>query len=273
MHSRITFALLSILLTAAAGCGPKPRDNTPAKAADEWTRMVPFEKDGELEIVNRYGSIEVTSGAPGAVAVKIERIAQAPNQATARTLVPKIAIEEIVGVKRLSLRTEGIAGVLIGVSFETNYRVSVPPTALVRLQTTSGAISITGIKGRVAVLSGMGTITGKDLGGAVDVRSMGGEIKIDLASITDQPVSIRAGRGAPLQLSIPPAANANLSATATNANISVDGLRFAPIGELERERERGRGPRRVRGRINKGGTPIELSSVGGDISVRAREAP
>jgi hypothetical protein len=233
--------------------------------------MVPFEKDGEIDIVNRYGAIEVTSGDAGAVAVRIERIAHAPNEATARTLVPKIAIEEKVGVKRLSLRTEGIAGVLIGVSFETNYRVSVPPTALVRLQTTNGAISIAGIKGRVAVLSNTGTVTGKDLGGAVDVRTMGGEVNIDLASITDQPVAIRAGRGAPLQLSIPPAANANLSATATNANILVEGLRFAPIGEPERER--GRGPRRVRGRINKGGTPIELSSVGGDISVRAREAP
>jgi hypothetical protein len=269
VHTKVSFALLAALLTAAAGCGPKPRDNTPVKAADEWTRMVPFEKDGEIEIVNRYGSIAVTSGDAGAVAVKIERIAHAPNQATARTLVPKIAIEETVGVKRLSLRTEGIAGVLIGVSFETNYRVSVPPTALVRLQTGNGAISIAGIQGRVAVLSNMGTITGRDLGGAIDVRSMGGEIKIDLASVTDQPVAIRAGRGAPLQLSIPLATNANLSATATNANISVEGLRFAPIGEPER----GRGPRRVRGRINKGGTPIELSSVGGDISVRAREAP
>jgi hypothetical protein len=231
--------------------------------------MVPFERDGEIEIVNRYGSIEVTSGDPNAVAVKIERIANAPNEATARSLVPKIAIEEKVGVKRLSLRTEGIAGVLIGVSFETNYRISVPPTALVRLQTTNGAITVTGIKGRVAALSNTGSVTGKELGGAVDVRSMGGEVNIDLASITDQPIAIRAGRGAPLQLSIPPDANANLSATATNANISVDGLRFAPIGEVER----GRGPRRVRGRINKGGTPIELSTAGGEISVRAREAP
>jgi hypothetical protein len=271
LRSRVTLPFLSILLTAAAGCGPKPRDNTPARAADEWTRMVPFERDGEINIVNRYGSIEVTGGDPAAVAVKIERIAQAPNEAAARTLVPKIAIEEIIGVKRLSLRTEGIAGVLIGVSFETNYRVSVPPTALVRLQTAGGAISIVGIKGRVAVLSNTGTVTGKDLGGAVDVRTMGGEIKIDLSSITDQPISIRAGRGAPLQLSIPPAANANLSATATNANISVERLPFYPLGEPERERARG--PRRVRGRINKGGTPIELSSVGGDISVRAREAP
>src|SRR5262245_47042558 len=231
--------------------------------------MVPFERDGEVEIVNRHGSVEVTSGDAGAVAVKIERIAHAPNDATARSLVPKIAIEEKVGVKRLSLRTEGIAGVLIGVSFETNYRVSVPPTALVRVQTTEGDVSIAGIKGRVAVLSGMGSVTGKDLGGAVDVRSMGGSINIDLASIADQPIAIRAGRGAVLQLSIPAAANANLSATATNANISVAGLRFEPLGE----EETGRRPRRVRGRINKGGTPIELSSVGGDISVRAREAP
>jgi hypothetical protein len=269
VHTKVSFALLAALLTAAAGCGPQPRDNTPAKAADEWTRMVPFEHDGELEIVNRYGSIEVTSGEANAVTVKIERIAHAPNEAAARTLVSKIAIEEKVGVKRLSLRTEGIAGVLIGVSFETNYRVRIPPTALVRLQTVDGEISVSGIKGRVAALSNRGRVSGSDLGGAVDIRSIGGEVTVDLASIADQPITVRTGRGAALQLSIPRAAHANLSATATNANISVTGVRFEPIGEQETA---GR-PRRVRGRINKGGTPIELSSAGGDIAVRAREAP
>ena len=269
MSPKASLALITALLTAAFGCGPQVRDRTPANASDEWTRLVPFEKDGEIVIVNRYGSVEVTGVIGNTVSVRVERIAHAPTEANARDLVPKIAIEEKVGLNRLSLRTEGIAGVLIGVTFETNYRVNIPATALVRVQTADGAIRIVGITGRVAAQTNSGSITGRDLGGAVDVRTAGGDVSLDLASITSEPIAVRAGRGGAVQLSVPATANANLSASAANANISVTGLTFDPIGE----QETGRRPRRVRGRVNKGGTPIELSSVGGDISVRAREGP
>jgi hypothetical protein len=258
--------VLPAVIVTMLACAPQDRERKEGRASDEWTRMVPFEDGVELVLGNRYGSIEIEGVEGNAMAVRVERVVQAPTEALARDLVPKVVIEEKIGMKQMSLRTEGISGMLIGVSFQTNYRVKVPTGARLRAQTVDGDISVRNIAGRVAAVTVSGNIVGQALRGAVDVRTNAGKVTIDLAAVGEDPVAIRSGRGGVLQLTVPPDANANLSATATNAKISVTGLSFEPLGEQEAVNR----PRRVRGRLNRGGTPIELSSVTADIVVYAR---
>jgi hypothetical protein len=63
-------------------------------------------------------------------------------------------------------------------------------------------------------------------------------------------------------LTLPRAARANLSATCTNGAIDVSGVALELMGEQSK--------RRVRGRINGGGTPVELTTTNGSISVAVR---
>jgi DUF4097 and DUF4098 domain-containing protein YvlB len=54
----------------------------------------------------------------------------------------------------------------------------------------------------------------------------------------------------------------NLSASTVNGPIEVTGLALDLMGEQSK--------RRVRGRLNGGGTPIELTTVNGRIQIHAR---
>ena len=65
-----------------------------------------------------------------------------------------------------------------------------------------------------------------------------------------------------LKLTLPGNANANLSASVTNGVIDTSGLALDLMGEQTR--------RRVRGRLNGGGTPIELATTNGPIRVAVR---
>jgi hypothetical protein len=51
-------------------------------------------------------------------------------------------------------------------------------------------------------------------------------------------------------------------ASVTNGTIEMDDVPFEPVGEQSQ--------RRVRGRINAGGTPIELTTVNGNIQLHRR---
>ena len=86
--------------------------------------------------------------------------------------------------------------------------------------------------------------------GTIDVRSVGSEL-IDLRTVNGG-----------LELMLPADARANLSATVVNGVIDTTGLALDLMGEQTR--------RRVRGRLNGGGAPIELATTNGPIRVATK---
>jgi len=62
-------------------------------------------------------------------------------------------------------------------------------------------------------------------------------------------------------LTLPETAKADVSATCTNGGISITGLKLETTQESRRH---------IEGRLNGGGTPIELHTTNGGIRVRAR---
>jgi hypothetical protein len=65
-------------------------------------------------------------------------------------------------------------------------------------------------------------------------------------------------------LLLPETARADLSASCTNGGIDVSAVKVDAMGEQTR--------RRVEGRMNGGGTPIQLRTTNGRIRVRPRAA-
>ena len=232
-----------------------------ARASDEWTRTYPLAANGELQVVNSNGKLEVEGVEGDMVEVRAERIARAATEAAARELLPRIEINEDVRPDRVAIETRRPSGILIGVSFEVQYRVRVPKTALVRLRTVNGELVVTALGGRLVATTTNGAVTGRDLSGGVEARATNGRVTIDVGSVGADPIDLRTTNGA-LQLTLPRAARANLSATCTNGAIDVSGVAMELMGEQSK--------RRVRGRINGGGTPVELTTTNGSISVAVR---
>lgn len=267
------------LVIGFVACGPATRSEKPGAATDEWVRTYTLKAGGNVAIVNRHGAVRVDAMDGNRVEVRVVRGATATSEAAARDLLTRIGIEEIAAEDRIALTTTGVAGLLVGVSFETAYHVTVPPWAAIRVQTANGDIAVKGLRRRFTAASGSGSISGEDLGGAVDVTTGMGRVLIDLSTVRD-PVTLRTGRrgrgrgrdagghgDAAIELSIPSNVDATLSASATGGQVSFVGLQFEAFGDPGIRRQR-----RVQGRINAGGVPVEISSAG-DVVVRARVEP
>jgi hypothetical protein len=258
------------LAVSTAACGHSNRERVAGVAKDEWTRSYPLAHGGSVSFVNNQGSIEI-EGVSGltSVEVRIERIAHAASEAAARDLLPKISFKTEVAPDRVLVETEGVAGVLIGVSFETHYRVRVPAAARVRAETRNAPVKVSNVAGRLAVVSRNGSVTGSALRGPVDIRT-GGDVTLDMEALGGEtdPVFVRLTQSGDIKVTLPPDANATLSATTTAAGrATVNGLPFEPIGEPEPPGRQ----RRLRGRINKSGAPVELSTAAGNIVIGPRE--
>jgi DUF4097 and DUF4098 domain-containing protein YvlB len=260
--SRRLGALLLPLALVLAGCDMSFGHLT-ARATDEWTRTYPLTSGGEVRIVNTNGKIDIEGVDGATLEVKAERIARGATDAAARELLPRIVIKEDVKPDRVSLETERMSGILIGVSFEVRYHVRAPKNAVVNVTNTNGQVALTALGGNVTAHTTNGGVNGKGLGGSVDARSTNGGVTIDMASVNDGKIVLRTTNGG-VTLTVPETAKADISASCTNGGINVNSLDKLEVTESSR--------RKLEGRLNGGGTPIELRTTNGGIRVRAREA-
>jgi putative adhesin len=256
LSALVSACLLCLFLGACVGVG-----NLTGRARDEWTRSYPLDARGEVQITNTNGRIEI-EGVDGAmVDVRAERFARATTDALARDLLPRIDIAEVVTPKLVQIETKRLSGVIIGASVEVQYHVRVPKSALVRIRTTNGVIAVDGLTGRLVANTSNGPISARNLSGGVEARATNGRVEIDVNVVGGDPIDLRTTNGA-IQLRLPETAKVNLSAGCVNGEIDTSGLTLELMGEQSR--------RRVRGRMNGGGTPIELNTVNGKIEVSAR---
>jgi hypothetical protein len=253
-------ALVLIAVVALSAC-QAALGGLNARASDNWTRTYPLGAGGEVVVVNTNGGLDVEGVEGTTVDVRADRVARGATEAVARELLPRIAINEDIRPDRVAIETRPPAGVLIGVSFEVQYHVRVPKTALVRLRTANGNLVAAALGGRLVATTTNGAVTGRDLSGGVEARAINGQVTVDIGSLGTDPIDLRTVNGL-IQLTLPQTAKANVSATCTNGVIDVSGVPLELIGEQSR--------RRTRGRMNGGGTPVELTTTNGTIRVGVR---
>lgn len=258
--SFLAVVLLATLL--GSGCRLDPQGPLEGRASDEWVRSYDLAPGGELQIVGGDGSVDVEAGSGPRVEVRAQRIAMAPTDEGAGELVSRISIREDVTPERVVLQSEGLGGIVIGVKVLINYRVEVPSGARVRVRTAGGAITLRNLDGRAIVSSANGGVAASGLRGGIEARVTNNKLTVDVAAVGADPIDLRVTNGQ-LDLALPADANANLSLNVTNGKLDVDELKFEVLGE--------RTPRRVRGRLNEGGTPIELNVVNGGLRLHPRQ--
>jgi hypothetical protein len=231
------------------------------RASDTWTHTYPLAVGGEVQIVNTNGKVEVEGVEGATVEIRAERIARAATNEGARGLLPRIVIKEEVTPDRVSVQTERMPGIMLGAGFEVHYDVKAPKGATVRATTTNGEIAVRALAGKLIAQTTNGDLSAKDLTGGVDARTTNGDVRIDLASLGPDRVELTTTNGG-VTLTLPETAKADLSASCTNGRIDVSAVKVDATGEQTR--------RRVEGRINGGGTPIQLRTTNGRIRVRPR---
>jgi DUF4097 and DUF4098 domain-containing protein YvlB len=254
---RLTVAVLP-LVVALAGCEMSV-GNLTGRATDEWTHTYPLTAGGELEITNTNGRIEVEGVDGSTVEVRAERIAKAATDTGARELLPRIVIKETVTPEHVTIATERMSGIMVGAGFEVRYHVRAPRSAILRLTNSNGVVSATGVTGQLIAHTTNGGVNARNVTGEIDARTTNGQVAVDLTSLTSK-VTLKTTNGS-VVLTMPDDAKADISASCTNGGISISGLKLETTESSRR---------RVEGKLNGGGVPIELRTTNGAIRVRSR---
>jgi hypothetical protein len=257
--SRRSAVLLLPLVIALAGCDVS-LGNLSARATDEWTHTYPLSAGGEIRIINTNGRIEVEGVDGTTVEVRAERIARGATESAARELLPRIVIKEDVKPERISLETERMNGIMIGAGFEVRYHVRAPRTAVVNMTNTNGQVALNALTGKVVAHTTNGAVKGTNLAGGVDAQTTNGSVSIDMSSVGNERISLETTNGS-VTLMLPDKAKATVSASVTNGGINVGSLDNFDVTEKAR--------RRLEGKLNGGGTEVELRTTNGSIRLRS----
>jgi hypothetical protein len=249
------------LAVALAGCDVS-LGNLTARATDEWTHTYPLTAGGEIRISNTNGRIDVEGVDAATVEVRAERIARGATETAARELLPRIVIKEDAKPDRVTLETERMSGIMIGAGFEVRYHVRAPKNALVNVTNTNGQVVINAISGNVTAHTTNGAVKGTNLTGGVSGESTNGSVSIDMASIGSDPISLETTNGS-VTLMLPEKAKATVTASVTNGGISVGSLDNFDVTEKSR--------RHLEGKLNGGGTAVDLHTTNGGVRLRSRD--
>lgn len=257
---RLAVFVLPLAVTLA-GCDVS-LGNLSARATEEWTHTYPLTAGGEVRIINTNGRIDIEGVDGTTLEVRAERIAKGATDSAARELLPRIVIREDIKPDRVTLETERMSGIMIGAGFEVRYHVRAPKNTLVNVTNTNGQVVVGGIGGKVVAHTTNGGVKGTALTGGVDARSTNGGVSIEMASVGPDRISLETTNGG-VTLMLPENAKATVSASCTNGGISVGSLDNFEVSEKSR--------RHLEGRLNGGGTEIELQTTNGGIRLRSRD--
>jgi DUF4097 and DUF4098 domain-containing protein YvlB len=130
----------------------------------------------------------------------------------------------------------------------------------VAVTTKSGSVDLSGITGDVSITVASGSIQLADVEGAVEARTISGDLSVAFNSVAPgKPIKIATTSG-DVELDIKPDLDAELRAQTISGDIEIDeafGIEVAKqlVG------------RRANGKIGKGGLPLTIDTVSGDIRI------
>ena len=229
------------------------------RASDEWTREYEIQPGGRLEVRNINGAITVEPAEAGSkVEIRAERIAKASSDDAARELLKKIEIVEDVKADAVRVQTKAPSG--WGSGHEVKYFVKAPSSIKVAAHTTNGGIRLDALPNDLDVSSVNGGIDGDRLSGPLQASTTNGGVDVHLDAVKPGGVRLSTVNGG-ISLELPQSAQADISARVTNGGLHTDNLSL-DIQEQSR--------RRLDGRLNGGGSRVELSTTNGGIRIRGR---
>ena len=262
MDSRVLRVLAAVPLALIVSACDVRLGNLAGRATDEWTHTYPLTAGGQVHIGNTNGKVEIEGVDGNTVEIRAERVARGVTDTAARELLPRIEIKEDIRPDRVSVETARMSGIMFGASFEVRYHVRAPKNAVIDATNTNGLVTVTDISGKVRARTTNGGVTGKGLSGGVEAGATNGRVSIELASVGSDRIALRTTNGGVL-LTLPETAKADITASCTNGGISVSGVKLE-ISEQSR--------RHLEGKLNGGGTPIELRTTNGGVRLRSKAA-
>lgn len=143
------------------------------------------------------------------------------------------------------------------------YRIKVPETAHVEVETTNGAVRVSGTAGALRAETTNGSIEVADAAGSVDASTTNGSIRATFRRSPDSGSQRFSTTNGAVTVTLPDGASGEFDASTVNGGISTD----FPLQVSGRT-----SGRRLRGRLGDGQARFELRTVNGGIRIAKRPA-
>ena len=235
--------------------GGEPLDEDDAEVtADKTviTETFPLDSDGRLSIVNMAGNITVEGWDEEKAEV---RITKRGGTAGDRAAVPVLRSESD---DRITLRTAEGAHRL----HEVRYEVKLP-RSLRQLEIVSrdSSVKVANVAGGLSVRVDRGDIELKGVGGAASTHTMKGRTKVELDDADPDDAQVFSGVNGDIELTLKAGTNAQIKAQTVDGDIEA----AKSLGLDVQKRAAGW---HAAGTIGKGGEPILVKTVSGNIKIK-----
>lgn len=210
-----------------------------------------------LEVLdNANGSISVSGSSRRDISVQARVVATAEPDSDARALARDVAVTLDNG----RLRATGPENERRR-SWSVSYRVDVPSSFDVNLETSNGSVAVDGVKGRIDMESSNGSVRLTDVGGRVNARTSNGSVHVTLAGKywDGDGLSVVTSNGS-ARLDLPDGYNAHLIAGTNNGSLNLD----IPVTV------QGRVSKRIDTTLGTGGATIEMRTSNGSLRIGRR---
>ena len=228
------------------------------QAQQTWTRTYTLAgADATVEVVNVNGTFDVEAVDGNTLEIKAVLVARGATEEDAKKTLAKVEMAEEADASRVRLQAKyprelGRQGI------EVNYTIRAPHSARVAIESVNGRVKVTGVFAGLKAETTNGSVSGDALGNTVVATTTNGEIKVRMASMGGDGVTLETTNGG-IDLKLPADAKATLSARCVNGGIRVADIPFEKSGEGSR--------RKLDGTINGGGAAVRLETVNGGIRV------
>ncbi len=210
-----------------------------------------------LEVLdNANGSISVTGSSRRDISVQARVVATAESDSDARSLARDVSVTLANGrIKASGPDSERRR------SWSVSYRIEVPSSFDVSLETSNGAVAVEGVKGRIDMESSNGSVRLTDIGGRVNARTSNGSVHVTLTGRQwdGDGMTVTTSNGS-ARLDLPDGYNAHLIAGTNNGSLNLD----IPVTV------QGRVSKRIDTTLGSGGATIEVRTSNGSLRIGRR---
>ncbi|HTG35833.1 MAG TPA: DUF4097 family beta strand repeat-containing protein [Thermoanaerobaculia bacterium] len=278
-NTRIFPLLCGLLLVGAAAHA--------ATVKDRFDQTVPLRPGSEVRLTNVNGDVTFEAWDRPEVRIEAEKRVKAGSDEAARKLMGQIRIEVAntpAGLRidtRLPKREEagGILAQLFNgsgdVNMDVSYKIHVPRRIALDIESSNGAIAVTGTQGNAHLKSSNGGLSAREVsgdlsldttnGGITVARSAGslkaettnGAIDAELTELSRGDLSLESTNGG-IAVRLPRDARFSVDAATSNGGVRSD---FSVEGGKP-------GKRSLKGEINGGGARLFIRTSNGSIAIR-----
>lgn len=255
----LVLALSGIACDVSLGNGDFSLGLVSGQAVDTWTRSYPVSSGARFEIVNVNGLVQVEPGEGSTIEIRAERKAKASSDESAKELLGKV--EMLEDAKPESVRVEAKPPKTFRGGVEVQFYAKVPAGVRVIARTVNGGIKLMKAPNDIEASTTNGGVEADQVSGTLRVTTTNGGVRLALSGLGKGGLYAQTVNGG-VNVELPKDASANLSARVVNGGLGVDNLQLETIGERTR--------RRLEGKLNGGGPPIDLATTNGGIHLTGK---